>query len=305
MQRFLLFAFLIIFSATTFAMPTLVDTSGASALFDPAQKPKLISHQFTFTEGPAVDKAGNVFFTDQPNNKIWKYDVDGKLSVFLDKTGRSNGMYFDQNGNLVTCADEKNELWSIDKNAKHKVLLSNYKGHTFNGPNDLWIDAKGNIFFTDPYYHRDYWERQKPDSALGGQRLYYLAKTAKAAVLADSDLVQPNGITGSPDGKYLYVADMGRWKTFRYKINAGGKLTDRKIFCDEASDGMTVDEKGNVYLTGKGVMVYNSKGQKIGQIDIPEKWTANVCFGGKKKNILFITASEGIYTLPMKVRGVE
>ena len=276
-----------------------------TTLFDPARKPKLISHQFTFTEGPAVDKSGNVYFTDQPNNKIWKYDVNGKLSVFLDKTGRSNGMYFDPEGNLVTCADEKGEIWSIDKTGKHKVLLSNFNGHTFNGPNDLWIDAKGNIFFTDPYYQRDYWERKHPDSALGGQRLYYLAKNQASAQLADSDLVQPNGITGSPDGKYLYVADMGRWKTFKYRVSTNGKLSNREIFCDEASDGMTVDKKGNLYLTGQGVKIYNPKGEKIAQIDIPEKWTANVCFGGRNKNILFITASEGIYILPMKVRGVE
>jgi len=276
-----------------------------TTLFDPARKPKLISHQFTFTEGPAVDKSGNVYFTDQPNNKIWKYDVNGKLSVFLDKTGRSNGMYFDPDGNLVTCADEKGEIWSIDKTGKHKVLLSNFNGHTFNGPNDLWIDAKGNIFFTDPYYQRDYWERKHPDSALGGQRLYYLAKNQARAQLADSDLVQPNGITGSPDGKYLYVADMGRWKTFKYRVSTNGKLSNREIFCDEASDGMTVDKKGNLYLTGQGVKIYNPKGEKIAQIDIPEKWTANVCFGGRNKNIWFITASEGIYILPMKVRGVE
>jgi gluconolactonase len=214
-------------------------------------------------------------------------------------------MYFDPEGNLVTCADEKGEIWSIDKTGKHKVLLSNFNGHTFNGPNDLWIDAKGNIFFTDPYYQRDYWERKHPDSALGGQRLYYLAKNQASAQLADSDLVQPNGITGSPDGKYLYVADMGRWKTFKYRVSTNGKLSNREIFCDEASDGMTVDKKGNLYLTGQGVKIYNPKGEKIAQIDIPEKWTANVCFGGRNKNILFITASEGIYILPMKVRGVE
>jgi gluconolactonase len=301
MQRITCFLLLTLLYGSLHAKSQHTDTT----LFDPARKPKLISHQFTFTEGPAVDKSGNVYFTDQPNNKIWKYDVNGKLSVFLDKTGRSNGMYFDPEGNLVTCADEKGEIWSIDKTGKHKVLLSNFNGHTFNGPNDLWIDAKGNIFFTDPYYQRDYWERKHPDSALGGQRLYYLAKNQASAQLADSDLVQPNGITGSPDGKYLYVADMGRWKTFKYRVSTNGKLSNREIFCDEASDGMTVDKKGNLYLTGQGVKIYNPKGEKIAQIDIPEKWTANVCFGGRNKNILFITASEGIYILPMKVRGVE
>src|SRR5688572_30921286 len=111
---------------------------------------RLVSSQFSFTEGPAGNKKGDVYFTDQPNNKIWKYSTDGKLSVFLDKAGRSNGMYFDKQGNLITCADEKNELWSINPQGKVTVLLKDYKGHTFNGPNDLWIDPKGGIYFTDP-----------------------------------------------------------------------------------------------------------------------------------------------------------
>ena len=130
-------------------------------------KPTLVSNQFKFTEGPAVDKKGNVFFTDQPNDKIWKYSTDKKLSVFLDKTGRSNGMYFDKKGNLLTAADEKNELWSISPDKKITVLLDNYQGKLFNGPNDLWIDPKGGIYFTDPYYQRPYWERKK--SELNGQ----------------------------------------------------------------------------------------------------------------------------------------
>jgi gluconolactonase len=118
---------------------------------------KLISSQFKFTEGASVDKQGNVFFTDQPNDKIWKYGIDGKLSLFMDKSGRANGTYFDKKGNLIVCADEHNQIWSINKNKKIKVLFSNYEGKNVNGPNDIWLDAKGGIYFTDPYYQRDYW----------------------------------------------------------------------------------------------------------------------------------------------------
>lgn len=110
-------------------------TAGAATL-------QLISGQFSFTEGPAVDKDGNVYFSDQPNNKIWKYSTEGKLSVFLHNAGRSNGMYFDRKGNLVTCADERNELWSIDKDTNVSVLLKDFNGLHFNGPNDLWMDKK-------------------------------------------------------------------------------------------------------------------------------------------------------------------
>lgn len=122
-----------------------------------------VSNQFTFTEGPAVDKQGNIYFTDQPNDKIWKYGTDGKLAVFMDKTGRSNGLYFDKTGALIACADENNQLWSISPDGKHTVVLTDYQGRKLNGPNDLWIDPKGGIYFTDPYYQRDYWERKKPD----------------------------------------------------------------------------------------------------------------------------------------------
>lgn len=276
-----------------------------AALVKAGAVPKLISRQFSFTEGASTDKAGNVFFTDQPNNKIWKYDTDGKLSVFMDKTNRSNGTYFDAKGNLISCADESNELIKISTSKKITVLLKNYNGHTFNGPNDCWVNSSGDIYFTDPYYKRDYWKRTKPDSLLGGQFLYLLKNKKTNAVRIDSALTQPNGIVGTPNGKYLYVADFGVSKTYRYDINKDGSINNRQEFIQQASDGMTLDEKGNLYITGNGVTVFNKEGNKIAHIDIPEKWTANICFGGKNKDVLFITASEAVYTLEMNVKGVE
>ncbi len=264
---------------------------------------QLVSSQFSFTEGPASNKKGDIYFTDQPNDKIWKYSIDGKLSVFLEKSGRSNGLYFDNKGNLISCADEKNELWSISPKGKVTVLLTDHEGHRFNGPNDLWVHPKGQIYFTDPYYQRSYWERKAPE--LKQQNLYCLLKGKKEAVVADSNLVQPNGIIGTPDGRLLYVADIRDNKTYRYNIAEDGGLTDRQLFVEQGSDGMTIDNQGNVYLTGKGVTVYDATGKKIAQIDVPAKWTANVCFGGKKKDILFITASESVYTLQMQVKGGE
>ncbi|RSK31116.1 SMP-30/gluconolactonase/LRE family protein [Hymenobacter metallilatus] len=269
-------------------------------------RPQLVSRQFSFTEGPAVDKAGNVFFTDQPNNKIWKYSTKGKLTVFLDQAGRANGTYFDRKGNLLACADEHNQLWSIAPNGKVTVLLRDVQGHTLNGPNDLWVQpTTGGIYFTDPYYQRPYWTRQAPDPGLGGQKLYFLPASQTAAVVVDEHLQQPNGIIGTPDGQHVYVADIGANKTYRYDIAPDGQLRNRHLFVEQGSDGMTIDNQGNVYLTGNGVTVFNPAGQQIEQIAIPEKWTANVCFGGKKRDTLFITASEAVYVLPMQVRGVQ
>ena len=267
--------------------------------------PQLVSSQFSFTEGPAVDKKGNVYFTDQPNNKIWKYGTDGKLAVFLDKAGRSNGMYFDRKGNLITAADEKNQLWSITPKGKITVLLNDYNGKQFNGPNDLWITKNGNIYFTDPYYQRNYWERKSADPGLGGERVYFMSKGKGQPVIVDDSIKKPNGIVGTPDGKTLYVSDIGSRKIYKYSINSDGSLSNRQLFAEDLADGMTLDEKGNLYLAGNGVTIYSPAGVKLENIKVPSRWTANLCFGGKKNDVLFITASESVYILPMTVRGVR
>jgi gluconolactonase len=245
-----------------------------------------------------------VFFTDQPNDKIWEYSNAGKLTLFMDRAGRSNGMYFDKEGNLISCADEHEELWSIAPDKKVTVLVKSFCGKLLNGPNDVWVDRNtGGIYFTDPYYQRDYWARKKTE--LSSQMVFVLMKGKDKPVVLDS-MVRPNGIVGTPDGKQLYVSDIGDSKIYRYTIKPNGILTDRQLFIANASaDGITLDEQGNLYLAGKGITIYNPKGEKIAQIDIPEPWSANVCFGGKNRDVLFITASKAIYTMKMDVKGVE
>jgi len=257
---------------------------------------------FKFTEGPAVDAEGNVFFTDQPNNRIHKWSVDGKLSTFHEEPGRANGLYFDKKGNLLACADLDNELWSIDMNGKVTILVKGYNGKKLNGPNDLWEDLKGGIYFTDPFYKRDYWNRGPIEQ--DGQHVYYLYPDRKKLIRVTEDLVQPNGIIGTPDGKHLYVADIGDNKTYRYNMNEDGTLSGKKLFCSMGSDGMTIDNDGNIYLTGRGVTVFNSAGDKIEHIDIDAGWTANVCFGDMDGHTLFITAQESLFAIRMRVKGV-
>ena len=265
--------------------------------------PERISSDFKFTEGPAADKRGNVYFTDQPNNQILKWSPKEGISVFMRPAGRSNGLYFDHEGNLLACADEKNELWRIGKNKKVTVLVSGYRGKRLNGPNDLWVDPKGGIYFTDPFYKRDYWIHSEKD--LDREGVYYLAPDGKTLSAVSQDFVRPNGIIGTPDGKMLYIADPGARKIYSFTIGADGMLTDRREFAAMGSDGMTLDEEGNVYLTGKGVTVFDASGKQIAHIPIDEPWTANVCFGGKDRRTLFITASKSVFTVKMKVRGVR
>jgi gluconolactonase len=137
-----------------------------------------------------------------------------------------------------------------------------------------------------------------------GQHVYYLSPDQKNLIRVATDLVQPNGIIGTPDGKLLYVADIGAGKTYRYKINPDGSLSEKTLFCSMGSDGMTIDSDGRIYLTGKGVTVFSPEGRQIDQIPIPENWTANVTFGGPDRDTLFITASDSLYAVKTRVKGV-
>ncbi len=273
-----------------------------SKLAAPGETLQKLAGDFDFTEGPACDVQGNVFFTDQPKDRILKWSTDGKLSTFLQPCGRANGLTFDREGNLWACADDKNELWRIDPAGKSTVILKDYQGKLFNGPNDLWIRADGSIFFTDPYYKRPYWKRGAKEQ---DECVYYLAPDHKQPIRIISDLKQPNGIIGTPDGKTLYVADIGARKTYRYSLQPDGSVSDKKLFCEMGSDGMTIDQEGNIYLTGKGVTVFDPAGKKLENIEVPEPWTANVCFGGKDRQTLFITASKSLYGLRLRVKGVD
>jgi len=262
---------------------------------------ELVGEGFAFTEGPAADRDGNVYFTDQPNDRIWLYKTDGTLGVYLEHTGRSNGLYVDKNDDLIACADENNQLWRI-KNGMVEKLVEHYQDTLLNGPNDLWVAPNGFIYFTDPYYQRNYWSRKAPDMQV---KALYLYKDGGEVIRLDDEFKQPNGIIGTLDGKYLYVADIGDNKTYRYKVKKDGSLGNRVLFVAQGSDGMTIDAQGNVYLTGDGITVYNKKGEKIAHIPVPVKWTANLCFAGKERDVLFITASDKVFTLKMNVKGTK
>lgn len=275
--------------------------SGQSKLLAKGATPELVASDYKFTEGPAVDGEGNVFFTDQPNNRILKWTPGAGVTVFMENAGRANGLYFDRLGNLLACADEKNELWLIDANKNVTVLVRDYNGKKLNGPNDLWVDSKGGVYFTDPFYKRDYWTRTEKE--IESEDVYYLSPDRKKLTMVMDGFKRPNGIVGTPDGKKLYVADIGDSKTYVFDIASDGSLSNRKLIAPMGSDGMTLDSKGNIYLTGKGVTIFDPSGKQVGHIPIAEPWTANVCFGGKDGKTLFVTASKSVYTVAMRVKG--
>lgn len=254
--------------------------------------PKKLAGGFLFTEGPAVDQEGNVYFTDIPNGRIHKWSVEGKLSTFMENSDGANGLFFDKNGNLIACIGGTGKLVSIDLQGKITVLADQYDGKRFNSLNDLWIDPKGGIYFTDPRYGN------RENLPQNGEHVYYLSADQKKIVRVIEDMVRPNGVIGTPDGKILYVADLGASKTYAYNTNPDGTLSGKKLFAEQGSDGMALDEDGNLYLTTKAVNIYSPSGKMINTINVPES-PSNVCFG-KNKKTLFITARTSLYSVNMQ-----
>lgn len=271
-------------------------SADTSELVADGGKVEKLADGFIFTEGPAVDADGNVFFTDIPNSRIHRWSTDGKLSTFRENTGRANGLFFDRDGNLLCCEGGARQLTSVTPEGKVTVLANDYDGKKLNSPNDLWIDPQGGIYFSDPRYG------DMSDLEQDGFHVYYLSPDRKKLTRVVDDMVKPNGVLGTKDGKLLYVADAGDGKTYVYKILGSGQLGERKLIAPVGSDGMTLDEHGNLYLTRGAVRVYSPSGESLGTIEVPEG-PANVVFGGKDRKTLFITARKGFYAIPMKVRG--
>jgi gluconolactonase len=267
-----------------------------------AGEPKRLADGMKFTEGPVADGKGRVYYSDIPNNRIMVWD--GKENkVWREDSGGANGLKIDRDGNLIACEGGSRRITKIEVTDPKKVtvLADSFDGKKLNSPNDLAIDAKGGIYFSDPRYgKRDTMELDK-------EAVYYLPPGGKLIRVAD-DLTRPNGL--HIDKEKLYIADAGGSKTWVYGMNADGTLKDKKEFCTKGSDGMKVDEKGNVYLTTGGkVEIYSPDGKSIGNIPMPEvevggrkvrEGPANIVFDGKT---LYITARTGFYAVEMKVAG--
>jgi len=249
---------------------------------------------FAFAEGPVADSQGNIFFSDIEARKIYRLSVNGQLSVFLDNSGGANGLAFDRAGNLIACQGDLGRLVSIYAQGGVTVLADQYNGNRFNKPNDLWIDPEGGIYFTDPAYGTSVIQ--------DGEHVYYLMPDHNSVIRVINDMVRPNGIIGTPDGRVLYVTDHGAGRTYRYDINSDGTLSNKTFLVAVGSDGMTIDNEGNIYLTENSVLVFDAAGNQIEDISVPERPT-NVCFGGSDGYTLFITAGTSIHSIKMRVRG--
>jgi gluconolactonase len=260
---------------------------------------------FKFTEGPAADREGNVYFSDIPNERIHKVDTKGKLSTVREKTNRANGLMVAASGEIYACEMAGQVTAYSADGKKRRVLADKHDGKRFNAPNDLVIDGQGGVYFTDPAFGAP------SPLPQGKTAVYYLSQEGKTTRLID-DLPNPNGVILSPDEKTLYVIPTGQADMMSYPVEKPGKIGKGKVFCtlkqpakvkNSGGDGLTVDVKGNLYITSQlGLQVFDKEGKYLGLIKIPEG-PANVTFGGKDFKTLYVTARTSLYTIEMEVAG--
>ena len=267
-------------------------------------QPQRLHTDFAFTEGPAADGAGNLYFTDIPNNRIHKRDAAGKLSVFDNASGHCNGLMF-VGGRLLAC-EMDGQLKQYDPaTGQQTSLATEYNGKRFNAPNDLVIDRTGGIYFTDPRY------RAPQPWPQGTEAVYYRAADGKVTRLID-DRTAPNGVILSPDEKTLYVIPSMEKQMWAYDVTGPGQLSEGRVFCEVSQppgansaggDGLTIDTNGNLYITtALGLQVFAPSGKQLGIIKVPEH-PANVTFGGKNNQTLYVTARKSLYAIDTEATG--
>ena len=252
---------------------------------------------FRFTEGPVNIGDGKLLFSDIPTSTTFQWHTGtSTLSRFRENTGGGNGLRVDKNGIVYTCEGSNRRISARFPDGQVVTVVDSYEGKPLNSPNDLWIDGDGGFYFTDPRYGN------MDDLQQGGFHVYYKFPASSRVIRVCGDLAKPNGIIGTPDGNTLYVADLGDNKIWRYTIKPDRTLSDKTLFAERGSDGMTMDEKGNVYLTQGAVHVYAPDSKYLGAIRTAES-PANVTFGGDDGKTLFITARTSVYALKMSVTG--
>jgi len=255
---------------------------------------QVVGEGYGFTEGPAVNANGEVFFTDIPNNRIHKVGLDGQVTIFAENTGGANGLMFGPAGRLFACANGNKQIVAYDQSAKPTVIADGIES------NDLCVGLNGNLYVTDP-----------------GHRQVWLIKPNGEKSVVDKDGPGfPNGVRLTPDQSLLLVADMKGQFVWSYHINADGTLAARQPYhhlrlpdgaTESGADGMTLDSKGRLYVTTHlGIQFCDQAGRVNGIIARPQRrWLANCVFGGANFDELFVCSSDKVYKRKTTVKGVR
>ena len=267
-------------------------------------KLRKVAGGFGFTEGPVWDPRGFLFVSDEEQNKIFRLFPDGRReSVF--ETGDPDGSTLDRNHRLITTASVLRALVEVQPDGSYRVLADKYEGKRFNSPNDVVLGPDDALYFTDPTLDLPKGEKQE----IPFQGVYRRGADGSVRLLTQ-DLVQPNGLAFSPDGRLLYIDDSKTREIRVYDAAANGELTNGRLFGKEEGpprsgvpDGMKVDRKGNIFVTGPlGIWVWDASGNHLGTIVMPEQ-PANLAWGDSDFRTLYITATTSVYALKTKTRG--
>jgi gluconolactonase len=280
-----------------------------------------IATGFRWAEGPVYFRDGGyLLWSDIPNNRMMRWlEEDGHVSVFRAHSNYSNGNTRDREGRLLTCEHDARRVTRTELDGRITVVMDSFNGKKLNAPNDIVVTSDGAIWFTDPGYGIDGEYEGHADKFELGTNVYRVdPKTGRATVVVD-DFTRPNGLAFSPDEKLLYIVDSGATHGGPAHIRVfdvvANKLRKSRVFADDFSpgftDGMRVDVKGNVWCSmgwadpqEDGVRCYAPDGDMIGKVHLPET-CANLCFGGKKRNRLFMCGSTSIYALYVDIQGAQ
>lgn len=257
-----------------------------------------VASNHVFTEGPAWSRDGYLVFSDVPANLIFQLDSKGKTR-FRENSNATNGNAFDSQGRLLSCEGRTRRVVRLEKNGETTVLAEKYEGKRFNAPNDIAVRRDGHIFFTDPAFGN-----QEEGREMDYFGVYHINPKGELKLVAKPK-GRPNGIAFSPNGRVLYVTNSDEQNVRAYDAGRQGELSNERVLIanmDGVPDGMTVDEKGNLYVTAKSVFIYAPDGKSLGEITMPERPT-NVTFGDGDLLGLYITAQTGVYRARMPVKG--
>ncbi len=273
-------------------------------LIDRRATPRKLAGGFGFTEGPVWDPRGFVFVSDEETNKIFRVFPDGRREVVFE-TGDPDGSTLDRNHRLITTASVLRALVEVQDDGSYHVLADKYEGKRFNSPNDVVLGPDGALYFTDPTLDLPKGEKQE----IPFQGVYRLGVDGSVRLLTQ-ELVQPNGLAFSPDGRRLYIDDSKTREIRVYDVGSTGDLSNGRLFGKEEGpprsgvpDGIKVDRKGNIFVTGPfGIWVWDASGKHLGTIVMPEQ-PANLAWGDADFRTLYITATTSVYQLKTKTRG--
>jgi gluconolactonase len=270
-----------------------------------------------WAEGPAYFAAGKyLIWSDIPNDRLMRFDeTDSSVSVFLAPALNHNGHSVDREGRLVSCEHRGRCVSRIEHDGSRRVMADKYQGKRLNSPNDLVVKSDGSIWFTDPTYGID--SEYEGDAAIeevGASNVYRIDPTTHEVTAVATDFVKPNGLAFSVDEKQLYVADTGSSHVKNgprhirvANVSADGRGLDKATLFATCTvglfDGFRLDMSGNIWTSaGDGVHVYAPDGSLLGKIKVPEV-VANVCFGGPKRNRLYICGTTSLYAIYVNARG--